>query len=161
MNFSLISFSTWLTAILSYNPTWVFSVMSHNNIPNNAEEIKMRELLGAQSSFYNVFDAQKLDLCGQFQEPKLILTSNEKIHLLKSLIFVTSYFRVICLFPIFFVWADNITLPINLLRLTYSRNERVICIYLMVETKYIKTQITLLLHLSKGQKEIIIKLHIC
>ena len=71
------------------------------------------------------------------------------------------YFRVICLFPIFFVWADNITLPINLLRLTYSRNERVICIYLMVETKYIKTQITLLLHLSKGQKEIIIKLHIC
>ena len=64
-------------------------------------------------------------------------------------------------FPIFFVWADNITLPINLLRLTYSRNERVICIYLMVETKYIKTQITLLLHLSKGQKEIIIKLHIC
>ena len=92
MNFSLISFSTWLTAILSYNPTWVFSVMPHNNIPNNAEEIKMRELLGAQSSFYNVFDAQKLDLCGQFQEPKLILTSNENIHLLKSLIFVTSYF---------------------------------------------------------------------
>ena len=93
MNFSLISFSTWLTAILSYNPTWVFSVMPHNNnIPNNAEEIKMRELLGAQSSFYNVFDAQKLDLCGQFQEPKLILTSNENVHLLKSLIFVTSYF---------------------------------------------------------------------
>ena len=93
MNFSLIFFSTWLTAILSYNPTWVFSVMPHNNIPNNdVDEIKMRELLGAQSSFYNVFDAQKLDLCGQFQEPKLILTSSENIHLLKGLIFVTSYF---------------------------------------------------------------------
>ena len=64
-----------------------------------------------------------------------------------------SYFRVICLFPIFFVWADNITLPINLLRLTYSRNERVICIYLMVETKYIKTKITLLLHLSKQRSK--------
>ena len=99
------------------------------------------------------FEANHVDECSQW------LWAN--VALLSVIVESLQLFQSNLSFSIFFVWADNITLPINLLRLTYSRNERVICIYLMVETKYTKTQITLLLHLSKGQKEIIIKLHIC
>ena len=46
------------------------------------------------SSFYNAYEAQKLDLCGgQFQEAKFLVTAtDEKVDLLKSLVFATSYF---------------------------------------------------------------------
>ena len=62
-------------------------------MPNthNQEEMKMKDLMGT-SAFYNVNDAQKLDLCGQFQESKFILTTNDNEHLLKHLMFATSYF---------------------------------------------------------------------
>ena len=41
------------------------------------EEIKMSDLMGPTFSYYNVLDAQKLDLCGQYQEAKFILASSE------------------------------------------------------------------------------------
>ena len=85
--------STWLTAILSYNPTWVFSVMPKQPQTSDQDEVKLRDLMGP-TSFYNAYDAQKLDLCGQFQEAKFLITASndEKVNVLKSLVFATSYF---------------------------------------------------------------------
>ena len=85
--------STWLTAILSYNPTWVFSVMPKQPQTSDQDEVKLRDLM-EPTSFYNAYDAQKLDLCGQFQEAKFLITASndEKVNVLKSLVFATSYF---------------------------------------------------------------------
>ena len=90
---TIIHCSTWLTAILSYNPTWVFSVMPKQPQTSDQDEVKLRDLM-EPTSFYNAYDAQKLDLCGQFQEAKFLITASndEKVNVLKSLVFATSYF---------------------------------------------------------------------
>ena len=60
---------------------------------SDQDEVKLRDLMGP-TSFYNAYDAQKLDLCGQFQEAKFLITASndEKVNVLKSLVFATSYF---------------------------------------------------------------------
>ena len=84
---------TWLTAFLTYNPTWAFSLVPPET-EANVEEISIRKLMqnSGKSFFYNVGETQINDLCGgKAQIAKFILTSVNS-GVLESLIFVTSYF---------------------------------------------------------------------
>ena len=91
---------TWLTAFLTYNPMWAFSMVPEPEMStkkdNESEEISIRQMMqmSGKSFFYNVGETQKNDLCGGANQiAKFLLTSSDRYsQCLESLIFVTSYF---------------------------------------------------------------------
>ena len=89
---------TWLTAFLTYNPMWAFSMVPEPemNTKKDNEEISIRQMMqmSGKSFFYNVGETQKNDLCGGANQiAKFLLTASDRYsQCLESLIFVTSYF---------------------------------------------------------------------
>jgi hypothetical protein len=94
-------FSTWLSAVLTYNPMWLFSVINDDTCtdPNTAadKEVSVRHLMYStgRTFVYNVREAQKADICGMAYNHQMqarFVLASENSSILRRLIYVTSYF---------------------------------------------------------------------
>ena len=83
----LNSFSTWLTAVLTYNPTWAFSMQHPDRQDSECDASAPKERTRRKSHTSKNFTHYK-------QITKFIISNEEceTIDNLQSLVFVTSYF---------------------------------------------------------------------
>ena len=83
----LNSFSTWLTAVLTYNPTWAFSMQHPDRQDSECDASAPKERTRRKSHTSKNFT--------HYNQITKFIISNEECHTidkLQSLVFVTSYF---------------------------------------------------------------------